>query len=227
MFIHPHDRVDDEDRWRAFLVRQGFGHLVAAGSRATYPVVVPTQFVLDGDVILTHVLARNPILAALADDARAVLSVAGDWAFIPGAWKAIGDEDPRKGIPTTYYGAVQVSGSCVIEDQPAAIADVLRRQVAATDPDGDYIDPLEHGAKLNGIRGLRLTIEEVRAKFKYGGNVDQAHRDAVRAHLLARNEPGDVAAVQHLDLIGPRPSRVELLEDGQVDRTRPVEPRVE
>jgi len=31
------------------------------------------------------------------------LSVAGDWAFIPGSWKAIGDEDPEYGIPTTYY----------------------------------------------------------------------------------------------------------------------------
>ena len=31
-----------------------------------------------------------------------VLSVAGDWAYIPPVWKAIADEDPRYGIPTTY-----------------------------------------------------------------------------------------------------------------------------
>jgi transcriptional regulator len=164
-------------------------------------VVVPTQFVVERDVILFHVLARNPIVAALASDARAVLSVAGDWAFIPGAWKAIDGEDPREGIPTTYYGAVQVSGSCVVDDRPDAIAELLRRQVAAIDPDGDYIDPLEHGAKLKSIRGIRLSIDEVRAKFKYGGNVDQAHRDEVRDRLLARNGPGDQAAIGHLDLV--------------------------
>jgi hypothetical protein len=118
MFIQPHDRVDDETRWRAFLVAQGFGHLVASCGRDSYPVAVPTQFVLDGDALLMHVVALNPIIPALAENAKAVLSVAGDWAFIPGAWKAIGGEDPRKGIPTTYYAAVQVMGTCTVDDPP-------------------------------------------------------------------------------------------------------------
>ena len=198
MFIQPHDRVDDEVRWRAFLVGQGFGHLVAAGVARALPVVVPTQYVVDGDAILIHVLAANPIVEALAENPRALLSVAGDWAFIPGAWKAIGDEDPRWGIPTTYYGAVQVAGACTIETRPEAIAELLRAQVAAIDPSGDYVDPIEHGAKLRAIRGIRLEIEEVRAKFKYGGNVDQLHRDAVGERLLERKAPGDAAAVAHL-----------------------------
>lgn len=199
MFIHPHDRVDDESRWREFLVAQGFGHLVASCGRDSFPVVVPTQFVLDGDFVLMHVVALNPIIPALAESPKAVLSVAGDWSFIPGAWKAIADEDPRRGIPTTYYAAVQVRGTCTVDDRPDDVADLLRRQVGALDPDGDYVDPLEHGAKLRAIRGLRLEIEEVRAKFKYGGNVDQAHRDAVRQQLVARDGPGDRAAAGHVE----------------------------
>ena len=31
-------------------------------------------------------------------------------AAVPAAWKAIGDEDPTLGIPTTYYAAVQLVG---------------------------------------------------------------------------------------------------------------------
>jgi transcriptional regulator len=198
MFVHPHDRVDDAARWRAFLVDQGFGQLAAAGERRSYPVVVPTQYVLDGDTILMHVVAANPILAALAENPHALLSVAGDWAFIPGAWKAIGDEDPRRGIPTTYYGAVQVMGRCTVEAQSDAIAELLRVQLSALDPGGDYVDPIEHGAKLRTIRGLRLAIDDVRAKFKYGGNVDQAHRDAVGERLAERDGPGDRASIGHL-----------------------------
>jgi transcriptional regulator len=135
---------------------------------------------------------------ALAENPRAVLSVAGDWAFIPGAWKAIGDEDPRWGIPTTYYGAVQVMGACTVDAEPNAIAALLRTQVAALDPNGDYVDPIEHGGKLRRIRGLRLEIEDVRAKFKYGGNVDQEHRDAIGDRLVQRNGPGDLAARGHV-----------------------------
>ena len=37
-------------------------------------------------------------------------------------------------------------------------------------------------------------MTEVRAKFKYGGNVDAAHRVAVAEHLAERGGPGDAAA---------------------------------
>jgi transcriptional regulator len=38
----------------------------------------------------------------------------------------------------------------------------------------------------------------VTGKFKYGGNVDAAHRKAVAEALAARNGPGDAAARAHL-----------------------------
>ena len=37
-------------------------------------------------------------------------------------------------------------------------------------------------------------MTEVRAKFKYGGNVDAAHRLAVAERLAERGGPGDAAA---------------------------------
>jgi transcriptional regulator len=198
MKIRDVDRDDDPQRWRAFLTAQGFGHLAAAGRDRDVPVVVPTQFVVRDDEIVLHLIASNPVLAALDENPRAVLSVAGDWAFIPGAWKAIGDEDPTRGIPTTYYGAVQVTGTCTVDADPDAVAAVLRTQLGALDPDGTYVDPTEHGARLGAIRGVRLAIEDVRAKYKYGGNVDRAHRDAVAARLERRDGPGDRAALTHL-----------------------------
>jgi transcriptional regulator len=196
--IRDVDRDDDPQRWRAFLDAQGFGHFAAAGRDRDVPVVVPTQYVLGDDEIVLHLIASNPVFAALDENPRAVLSVAGDWAFIPGSWKAIGDEDPAHGIPTTYYGAVQVTGSCTVDTDPDAIAAVLRTQLGALDPDGSYVDPTEHAARLRQIRAVHLAIEEVRAKYKYGGNVDQAHRDAVATHLDERDGPGDRAALTQL-----------------------------
>jgi transcriptional regulator len=198
MMIRDVDRDDDPQRWRAFLTAQGFGQLAAAGRNRDVPVLVPTQYVLHDDEILLHLIATNPVFAALEENPRAVLSVAGDWAFVPGAWKAIGDEDPARGIPTTYYAAVQVTGACTVDRDPDAIAAVLRTQLGALDPDGTYVDPTEHGPRLKAIRAVRLRIEEVRAKYKFGGNVDQAHRDAVARHLAERDCPGDRAAQAHL-----------------------------
>jgi transcriptional regulator len=198
MLIRDADCDEDPDRWRSFLVDQGFGHFVAAGAGRTVPVVVPTQYVVTGNELVFHLIANNPIFAALEENPRAVMSVAGDWAFIPGAWKAIGDEDPARGIPTTYYAAVQVTGDCVVQSEPEQVAAVLRTQLGLLDPDGEYVDPTEHGSKLRAIRGVRLAIDGVRAKYKYGGNVDVEHRDAVAEHLVSRNGPGDAAALDHL-----------------------------
>jgi transcriptional regulator len=207
MYISAVDSTFGEEEWRPFVERQGFGHLVAAGRHRDVPVVVPTQFVLDADVVLLHLVAANPIFDALAEQPRVLLSVAGDWAFIPSGWKAIGCEDPRLGIPTTYYGAVQLVGSARVESEPAAVAEVLRRQLAVFQPDVDVADPADvHGPKLSAIRGITITIDEVRAKFKYGGNVDDAHRQAVIERLRERSGQGDVAAAAHAERRGHPPS---------------------
>jgi len=115
MLIRPHDASTDEAEWRSFVTRQGFGHLAVSGS-GSVPIVVPTQFVVVENEVVLHLAKPNPLFAALEATPRANLSVAGDWAYIPGAWKAIEGDDPTLGIPTTYYGAVQLIGTVEVID---------------------------------------------------------------------------------------------------------------
>lgn len=200
MYVPKADRPLDDGEWRAFVDSQRFGHMIAVGSGRDYPVVAPTQFVLEGDTALMHFAAPNPVLKALAENPRAVMSVAGDWAFIPSAWKAIDGEDPRLGIPTTYYAAVQLRGEAHLSETPGETAAVLRRQLAVLQPEVDIADPESaHPNKLNGIRAVTLRVEEVLAKFKYGGNVDETHRRAVVDRLTDRDGPGDRRAVAHVE----------------------------
>jgi transcriptional regulator len=163
---------------------------------------VPTQFVLEGDTVWLHLLRANPVFGALAENPRVLLSVADDWAFIPSSWKVVGDEDPALGIPTTYYGAVQLVGTATVYDErtaPGSVAAILRRQLATFQPDIDVADPAaSHAAQLLGILGISVAVEKVSAKFKYGGNVDEPHRRAVVERLEARGAPGDEAADAHV-----------------------------
>jgi transcriptional regulator len=203
MFIAPADATRGEDEWRSFLTAHPFGHLVAPGGPGRdLPVVVPTQFVFEDRTVWLHLVRANPIFAALAENPRVLLSVADDWAFIPSSWKAIGDEDPALGIPTTYYGAVQLTGRATVHDErtaPGTVAAILRRQLATFQADVDVADPeASHATKLLGILGISIDVEQVSAKFKYGGNVDEAHRQAVAERLEARGGPGDDAAAGHV-----------------------------
>ena len=200
MYIPKADRTLGEDEWRAFVDSQRFGHMIAVGAGREYPVVAPTQFVLEGDEALMHFAVPNPVLDALAEQGRAVMSIAGDWAFVPSGWKAIDGEDPLLGIPTTYYAAVQLRGRAQVAASTAETAAVLRRQLAALQPDVAVADPEEaHPARLKAIRAVILHVEEVVAKFKYGGNVDEPHRRAVIEHLRGRGGPGDEAAARHAE----------------------------
>jgi transcriptional regulator len=199
VLIHPWDSGASEQEWTAFVRAQGFGHLVAAGRDRDVAVVVPTQFVLAApDEVVLHLARPNPVWRALEENRAVLLSVAGDWAYIPTHWKAVGDEDPRLGVPTTYYAAVQLIADATVVDDDEGKAAILRAQLDSTEPGGGAADPLEHGRRLNSIRGLRLAVREVRAKFKYGGNVDDEHRAVVAEHLSQRDGPGDAAALDHL-----------------------------
>jgi transcriptional regulator len=203
MFVAPVDATLGEEEWRAFVEAHPFGHLVARGGPdREFPVVVPTQFVLAGSTVWLHLVRANPVFDALAENARVVLSVADDWAFVPSEWKAIGTEEPGLGIPTTYYGAVQLLGEARVHDEraaPGSVAEILRRQLSTFQPDVAVADPAEaHAAKLLGILGIEIRVTRVLAKFKYGGNVDTPHRRAVVARLHERGGPGDDAAAEHV-----------------------------
>jgi transcriptional regulator len=208
VLVHPWDAPLDVDEVVTFVRAQGFGHLVVPGRRDV-PIVVPTQFVLadgpaDGQAadlrfpdVLLHLARPNPVWAALEENALVVLSVAGDWAYVPSAWKAVGEEDPALGIPTTYYGAAQIVGDAAVLDNDDDKLDVLRRQLTVLEPDVAHADPSVHARRLGGIRAVRIVVRDVTGKFKYGGNVDGAHRAAIADRLAARGGPGDAAARAH------------------------------
>ncbi|HEY5384957.1 MAG TPA: FMN-binding negative transcriptional regulator [Acidimicrobiales bacterium] len=203
MFIAPVDATRGEEEWRPFLESHPFGHLVVPGGPdRDLPVVVPTQFVVEGHTVWLHLVRANPVFVALAENPRVLLSVADDWAFIPSSWKVIGDEDPALGIPTTYYGAVQLTGTATVHDErtaPGSVAAILRRQLATLQPGVEVADPGEsHAARLLGILGISIAVEQVSAKFKYGGNVDESHRRAVVERLESRGAPGDEPAAGHV-----------------------------
>jgi transcriptional regulator len=203
MFIAPVDATLGETEWRPFVDAHPFGHLVVPGGPAReIPVVVPTQFVLADDTVWLHLVRANPVFGALAENPRVLLSVADDWAFIPSSWKVVGDEDPSLGIPTTYYGAVQLIGTATVHDErtsPGSVVGILRRQLAVFQPNDEVADPGEaHAARVLAILGIEISLQQVSAKFKYGGNVDARHRRAVVERLRGRGAPGDDAAARHV-----------------------------
>ena len=203
MLIREPDAAIDDSEWRAFLAAHDFGQLVASGRGRDVPVIVPTHFVFDGDrTIRLHLAKPNPVWEAIAENASVVLSVIDAYAYIPTQWNANPGAPVEYGIPTSYYAAVQAICRASVLDDPAAVAAILRRQLAHFQPEGGHaaVVPGEtiYGRNLSAIRGLELAIVDVRAKFKFGGNKTPEHRLRIAASLQRRAGPNDLLARKHL-----------------------------
>lgn len=197
MLVRPWDREPSPERWRPILAARRFGDLVAAGRGRDVAVVVPTPYSLVDDEVLIHLAHTNPVWAAIDENPRVVLSVSADDAYVPGTWKAIADEDPTLGIPTTLMAVVQVTATVTPIDDPDELLAVLRATLA-DHGDTELADPAAHRRLLGGIRAVRLPLTEVVAKVKAAGNLDAEHRAAIAHRLDARGGPHDAAAARHV-----------------------------
>jgi len=203
MLIHPWDEAT-RDEWQGVLARTDFGQLVTAGHVDGYPVVVPTHFLYDGqDTVLLHLARPNPVWKAIDADPHVVLAVTGDYAYVEAAWNANPGTDPAYGVPTSYYTGIQLLCRAEVVDDPEEKAALLAEQLSHFEPaDSERITPSPDNEsdrrQLPGIRGLRLHIESVRAKMKYGGNKEPDHRREIADHLAERNGPMDAVARGHL-----------------------------
>ena len=202
MLIRRHDAALSDDEWRAFLGSRDFGELIASGRGRDVPVVVPTHFIYDGErTIRLHLAVPNPVWDALTENPVALVSVYGDYAYVPTQWNANPGAPVEYGVPTSYYAAVQAVVRCRPVDDPEELAAILRAQLAHFQPEGGHapVDPAgDYGKLFGGIRGIVATIEDVHAKFKYGGNKTVEHRLRIAEQLAERGGDHDAAARAHL-----------------------------
>ncbi|MFC8507980.1 FMN-binding negative transcriptional regulator [Streptomyces sp. NPDC057411] len=206
MLIHPWDSPRDDAEWHAWLTAHDFGQLAVNGSPGEPPWVQPMHFRHEPDPgpygqVIAHLARPNPLWHDLERNPVVLLSVVDDYVFVPGHWTAPEGAPSEHGTPTSYYAAVQLRCVAHIVDDPAEKAELLNRQVAHFQPEGGTAEvcPGEapFGRMLPGIRGLRLEVTDVRAKFKYAGNKPQDVQDRVAARLAERAGPGDSAARAH------------------------------
>jgi transcriptional regulator len=206
VLIHPWDAPSDENEWREWLAAHDFGQLAVNGPDGDPPFVQPVHFAYDpgpgehGEALL-HLARPNPLWAALAASPQVTLSVVDDYAFVPGPWHAAPGAPAEHGTPTSFYAAVQLLGVAHVLDDPQDKTALLERQLAHFQPSGGTAPvgspDAPFGRMLPGIRGVRIEVTSVRAKFKYGGNKPREVQRRVTGLLADRAAPHDLAARAH------------------------------
>lgn len=198
MLIRRADKPHSDGEWKSFLAAHDFGQFIAPGSGRELPVVVPTHFVYEGgDHALFHLARPNPVWRALEENQRGMLTVVGAYTYVTAALNTGPEDEPGYGVPTSYYASVQVSGRAETVDDPAELASLLNVQMSHFEPgrEGHDVAPdNEYGKLLPAIRGVRFHFDDVRAKFKFGGNRRPEHARAIAEALAERGTDLDAEA---------------------------------
>jgi transcriptional regulator len=183
------------------------------------PVVVPTHFTVAGDELLIHLARPNPVWSHLEAAAEVRLAVIGDYAYIPTYWRAKAGGPDEDGVPTSYYTAVQFVCRPTVVDDPQGKVEILAAQLGDFQPEGRHatvdVDAAPYGRMLSGIRGLRLAMVRVDAKFKYDDANPVEHRERVIDRLERRGQGLDAGAAAQ------QRRRLAAIGDWQTRRQRP------
>lgn len=209
MLIHPWDAALDDAEWQEWLASHECWGVLAVNNvdPAHAPLALPLHFAVAGNVLLMHLARPNPVWPHLAAAREVRLSVHGDYAYIPTYWRAKAGGSGEDGVPTSYYTAIQfVCRPTIVDDAEGKVA-ILTAQLAAFQPEGRYAtvaaDEPPYGRMLRGIRGVRLEVLRVEAKFKYDDADPIEDRQRVVGHLEERNRGLDsAAAAQQLRRLG-------------------------
>jgi transcriptional regulator len=208
MLIHPWDAALDPAEWQDWLAStERFGVLAVNNlDSAQAPVLVPTHFTLAGDEqdaregheLLLHLARPNPVWPHLEAATEVRLAVVGDYAYIPSHWRAKAGGPDEDGVPTSYYTALQFVCRPVVVDDPEGKVAILTEQMGDLQPEGGHaavaVGHAPYGRMLPGIRGLRLQVLQVDAKFKYDDHNPIEHRERVIDQLEDRGHGLDATA---------------------------------
>ncbi len=220
MLIHPWDAAIDEAEWQDWLASTDrFGMLVVNNlDPAHAPLVLPTHFTLAGDELLFHLARPNPMWPHLEAATEVRLAVIGDYAYIPTYWRAKAGGPDEDGVPTSYYATVQFVCRPTVVDDPQGKVEILAAQLgghpAGRRPrhGGRRREP--YGRMLPGIRGVRMAVVRVEAKFKYDDHNPIDHRERVIGNLEQRDEGVDLGAARQ------QRRRLAAIGDWQAHRAR-------
>jgi uncharacterized protein len=187
MIFHAYYAEVPPEDVEAFAQAQALGRLVTMGADGT-PHVGLYPFVKEGETIDLHLVRLDE---QVADDE--VLAV------VPSYWI----HPEYAGSATAYHRTVIYECRAAVSAEAAAVAAQQVRLLARYQPEGgfralDPADPLYRGA-LAQLAAVRLTIEQVRTKFKLAQNRPPEARRRIIEHLKARGRPADARAAEALE----------------------------
>ncbi|WP_159881004.1 pyridoxamine 5'-phosphate oxidase family protein [Paenibacillus puerhi] len=182
--------ITEQQEIESFLAEMSFGILGTQGEDG-WPELTPLNFVYHEGAIYFHGSKVGQKMTNLKKEARVTFSVSQEFARIPSYFL-----DPKLACPATaYFKSVLIKGYGEIVEDLQEKASALSAFMSKLQAEGGYetIDPgdADYAGQLRATAVVRIRVETMSAKFKFGQNLTDRKRDKVTAGLENRDAPLD------------------------------------
>lgn len=166
----PIFRQTDAAVLAALVAERGFATIAVAHEGR--PLIAQAPVLLDGRRLRFHLARGNPVVAALAAGAAAVVLVPGPDAYVSPDWYGLPDQ-----VPTWNYLAVEIEGPVAVLDDAATAAlldDLSAHFEARLAPKAPWtrhkMTPGRFEAMVRAIVGFEMTAERIEGVWKLSQN---------------------------------------------------------
>lgn len=171
--------VIDPTEIEPFLQEMSFGFLGMSGSEEGWPLIIPINFVYYQGSIYIHGSKIGEKMSKMKRNSKVTFSVAKEYAIIPSYFS-----DPVFACPaTSYFKSVFIRGYASILEDVTEKAEALTAFMGKLQPEGGFkpIDAADtqYIPRISGVAVIKITIDTLRAKFKFGQNLKEKTLDKV------------------------------------------------
>jgi nitroimidazol reductase NimA-like FMN-containing flavoprotein (pyridoxamine 5'-phosphate oxidase superfamily) len=161
------------------------------------------NFVRVDEALYFHGSLEGEKAASIRREPRVTFMVDDDFSLIPSTFT-----NPELACPATqYYKAAVMHGRARYDEEPGAKAVALQALMEKMQPEGGYrpiaADDPVYRKSFESVGVIRLEIERLTAKFKFGQSLPYRKRANVAAQLVERDAGRDVESVEAIRDVCP------------------------
>ena len=191
--MNPNFEIKDKNIIYDILDKAEYGTLALSVNNKPY--AVPLNFVRIKDNIYFHGALKNQKMKMLEQNPNVSFSVVENYALIDS------DFSTMEGLAcpaTQFFKSVSVDGVAVLEKSREVKEEVFEAFMKKFQPKGGY-KPFRHrdyDKALKATALVKIEVEKITCKFKFGQHLNQKRFNMVVSHLLKRGTSIDIDTVK-------------------------------
>jgi len=187
-------KIKDNNLITEMLTSAEYGVLALCGTK---PYAVTVNFVYLDDAIFFHGSPKGKKMRMIKDNNNVSFSVVSDPIIIPSYFSSI----ENLACPaSTFFKSIIIDGTAGIITERNEVAKIFSGMMKNLQPQGKYksFESKEYDKQFSAVSVIKIDIEKLSAKFKFGQSLNSERFQMVIDHLEKRGKKTDLLTIKSM-----------------------------